>query len=324
LEPGFQGTVTNRVEFDNPVSINRAGLRGPEISPRPPGGLRVLALGDSFTFGVGAEQEETYPARLEAMLKARGVHAQVLNAGAPGFGVPDEVNWFQRYGWPLDPDVILVGVFLGNDLQDAAPSAPRIEAVDGYLMVPGEKKGGLSRWLNYHSHLYMLVKTSSLGGLLRSALGRGEPRDLQELRNEMALYSRKRPSKIGQEGLDATEKAVAGLVASAGRSRPMAMLIPSLIQVDPAEWKATLNRLALDPKEYDPNRPTRLVAEIFRKHRVPVLDLTPAFAAAIRKGEKIYYPVDRHLTPKGYELVAREAAGFLSKARQSPMTDPSL
>src|SRR4029079_7866623 len=88
LHPGLRGTMTNRVEFDDPISVNQMGLRGPEIGPKPPGTLRVLALGDSFTFGVGARVGETYPAQLEKALRARGVRTEVLNAGVPGFGVP--------------------------------------------------------------------------------------------------------------------------------------------------------------------------------------------------------------------------------------------
>ncbi|MFP5288880.1 MAG: hypothetical protein ACLGI9_24300, partial [Thermoanaerobaculia bacterium] len=51
IAPGFRGTITNQVEYDTEVSTNRLGLRGPEAGPKR--GLRVLALGDSFTFGVG-------------------------------------------------------------------------------------------------------------------------------------------------------------------------------------------------------------------------------------------------------------------------------
>ena len=65
-------------------------------------------------FGVGAQQQETYPARLQEILRSRGVRAEVLNAGVPGYGLPDEVAWFERWGRPLDPDVILVMVFIGN------------------------------------------------------------------------------------------------------------------------------------------------------------------------------------------------------------------
>ncbi|MFL6232768.1 MAG: SGNH/GDSL hydrolase family protein, partial [Thermoanaerobaculia bacterium] len=133
LQPGFRGTVSNQVEFDTRVAINREGLRGPEIGPKAPGTLRVLALGDSFAFGVGAQEGETYPARLQEVLRARGVRAEVLNAGAPGYGVPDETAWFERWGKPLAPDVILVTVFVGNDLQDAVPG-PKPAAVDGALV----------------------------------------------------------------------------------------------------------------------------------------------------------------------------------------------
>src|SRR6185436_4496340 len=93
IAPGFRGRITNQAEFDTEVETNREGLRGPEVGPKPAGGLRILAIGDSFTFGVGARQEETWPARLERRMR----NVQVLNAGAPGFGVPDEVAWFETY-----------------------------------------------------------------------------------------------------------------------------------------------------------------------------------------------------------------------------------
>src|SRR4030095_5405262 len=77
LQPGFRGTVTNRVEFDTRISITREGLRGPEIGPKRPGSFRILVLGDSFAFGVGAREGETYPAQLQRILRSRGVRAEV-------------------------------------------------------------------------------------------------------------------------------------------------------------------------------------------------------------------------------------------------------
>jgi lysophospholipase L1-like esterase len=313
LQPGFQGTVTNRVEFDSWVSIDREGLRGPEIGPKPPGALRVLALGDSFTFGVGAQQQETYPARLQEILRSRGVRAEVLNAGAPGYGVPDEVAWFERWGRPLGPDLILVTVFIGNDLQDAAPG-PKPTAVDGALVVPGEKAGGLSRWLYYHSHLFVLLKSSSLGGSLRRLLGRPEPLETRQQREEFDLYEKGRSSEGVQGGAAATERAVAGLASGAGRARVVAVLIPSLVQVDPRRWQANLKRFGLDPSRYDPGRPNQIFREIFARHGIPVVDLLEPFAAAIAQGKRIYYPIDQHLTPAGYRLTASEVAGRLSQA----------
>lgn len=52
-----------------PVHINAQGTRGPEFSlTKPAGTFRILALGDSRTFGWGLADEETYSRQLEAML----------------------------------------------------------------------------------------------------------------------------------------------------------------------------------------------------------------------------------------------------------------
>lgn len=245
LKPGFRGTISNRVEFDHSVAINGQGLRGPEILPKPEGMLRVLALGDSFTFGVGAEEDQTYPALLEEILTRAGRPVHVLNAGVPGYGVPAAVAWFERHGKAFDADVVLLGFF-----QDAAPSAPRV--------------AGVSHWLHYNSHLYVLLKASPLGD-----------REVPE---------------IAREGAAATEKAVAKLVQAAGDQKILA--------------------LHLDPAAYD--------REIFDRHGIPVLDLTEPFAKAIAQGKRIYYPIDRHLTPEGYLLLAEEAAVFVNNMTPSP------
>lgn len=314
LQPGFEGSISNRVEFDTRVAINRQGLRGPEIGPKAPGTFRVLALGDSFAFGVGAQEGETYPAQLQRILRSRGMRAEVLNAGAPGFGVPDAVAWFQRWGWTLEPDVVLVTVFVANDLQDAAPGGPKAVAVDGVLMIEGEKQRGLSRWLYYHSHLYVLLKTSVLGGLARRLLGAPEPLETRELRSELELYSKGRLPKPLREGAEATEQAVAGLARSAGGARVLAVVLPSLIQVDAHRWQAALQRFGRDPQGYDRERPNRLIRAVFARHGIPAIDLTASFAAAVRRGERIYYPIDQHLTPAGYQLTAKVVAEALERA----------
>lgn len=313
IAPGFRGRITNQAEFDTEVVTNREGLRGPEVGPKPAGGLRVLAIGDSFTFGVGAKQDETWPARLERQMR----NVQVLNAGAPGFGVPDEVAWFEAHGAELQPDAVVVAVFLANDLQDASPDQPKVAVVDGSLVVPGET-GGLRRWLYYHSHLFRLLKSSVLEGRVRSLLGLKEPWAKRELRAELSLYAPELPEEL-RKGAEATETAAARL---ASRGVPaVAVLIPSLPQVDPRRWTALLDQFGLDPQGYVPRRPNRLFREIFERHGIPVLDLTDPFAAAVRQGQGIYYPIDQHLMPAGYDLMARTIGDFLPGVlKRSPVT----
>lgn len=45
--------------------------------------LRIVAIGASNTSGWGVGAAKAYPARLEALLKARGIDAEVINAGVP-------------------------------------------------------------------------------------------------------------------------------------------------------------------------------------------------------------------------------------------------
>ncbi|KEO93137.1 hypothetical protein EH32_13005 [Erythrobacter litoralis] len=44
----------------------------------------ILAFGDSLFAGYGLEEGESYPARLEMALRAKGVNADIVNAGVSG------------------------------------------------------------------------------------------------------------------------------------------------------------------------------------------------------------------------------------------------
>jgi acyl-CoA thioesterase-1 len=44
----------------------------------------VVALGASNTFGKGVSRDQAYPAQLEALLRAKGFNARVVNAGING------------------------------------------------------------------------------------------------------------------------------------------------------------------------------------------------------------------------------------------------
>ncbi|HEY9360398.1 MAG TPA: arylesterase [Xanthobacteraceae bacterium] len=46
--------------------------------------MRIVALGDSLTAGLGLPVEQTFPAKLERALKAKGIAAEVVNAGVSG------------------------------------------------------------------------------------------------------------------------------------------------------------------------------------------------------------------------------------------------
>lgn len=130
------------------LDTNHLGFRDLEFAAvKPAGEFRVLALGDSFTFGQGVRLDLIWPQLLEATLRgelARPV--EVINAGfAAGRGVrsPDGYDrWLAAHGIRLQPDLVLVGLCL-NDLGDSVPML-------SYVPLPAQPVlGGFSHLLDY-------------------------------------------------------------------------------------------------------------------------------------------------------------------------------
>ncbi len=314
LAPGYVGRIFNRVEYSNAIRINEQGLRGPELEPRGADRLRVLAIGDSFVFGVGVEDDETFVARLTELLEGEGIAAESLNAGIPAFGVPDAESWFERHGTGLEPDIVVLAIFLGNDLVDASPDREEILIVDG-LLAPSKSAKGIKAWLFRHSQLYGTVKTllEQPGFIpLREKLGLGEPWTKRVLREEFGIY--KKTSEIDlRAAIVATDEALGKLAAQAIERgfTLQAMLIPSEIQVDPERWQAGLASLGLDPAQYDPATPTQIFEELLAKHAIPTLNLVPVFAEGLSDGTELYFRFDRHWTVEGHSVAAAELARSL-------------
>lgn len=85
----------------------------------------IVALGDSLTAGLGLLQSESFPAKLEATLKAQGRNVTVVNAGVSGDTVSAALD---RLAWALPPNTSAVIVELGgNDALQGLPPA-EIEA----------------------------------------------------------------------------------------------------------------------------------------------------------------------------------------------------
>ena len=97
------------------VVTNSVGLRNVE-EPRD-GALRILALGDSQTFGPYMTNEDTWPARVEANLRRQSLDVQVFNAGIAGYSIGDKLALLREKILSFRPDLLLLGVF-ENDVND--------------------------------------------------------------------------------------------------------------------------------------------------------------------------------------------------------------
>jgi len=113
--------------FGADVEVNALGFR--DDPPRVPApARRIVALGDSATFGVKLPAEVLWPTRLEAAL---GPDTEVLNLGIVGYDVLEEVRFFERVGLALEPDLVVVA-FHVNDVGFASPSREYVRRLRSY------------------------------------------------------------------------------------------------------------------------------------------------------------------------------------------------
>jgi len=125
--------------------INDLGFRDlPFELQKKPGELRILTVGDSFTFGSGVQTEDTWSQALEGLLRAdREGHVEVINGGfaAGSHHTEGYVDWIRTDGVAFQPDILIIGFCL-NDLGNV-PMLTYPTALHGEPWL-----GGISEMLN--------------------------------------------------------------------------------------------------------------------------------------------------------------------------------
>jgi lysophospholipase L1-like esterase len=89
------------------LRVNALGFRGGDVEiPKPNGTFRIVALGDSMTFGFGVFDDQTYAARLAERLSDRG-RVEVVNAGVTGYSSWQSRKYYETVVRRLDPDLVV-------------------------------------------------------------------------------------------------------------------------------------------------------------------------------------------------------------------------
>ena len=140
----------------------------------------IVAIGDSHTYGISATAGDSWPNSLQSI---SGKTTYNLSLG--GYGPAEYLYLMQEKAFKLDPDIIIVGFYLGNDLKDARTA---VHTVDIWEELRGNSpleeindskknnKRGFSDWLAGNSVLYRIISSSFIGDNLRHQrrLSKGE------------------------------------------------------------------------------------------------------------------------------------------------------
>lgn len=281
LARNFKGRYA-QPEFNISIDTNSDGLRDFEHDFSGDT-FKILALGDSFSFGVGVELRNTYLSRLEQALNQGSASRKfsVIKAGVVGYSTFNEKIYLARAGLKYRPDLVLVQ-FWWDDL-----GVDRITYLSqmGFLT-----QGVIKNPQDFRLFLNRHVRTYALFRRIFSVVSQKSlfPLKLANDDEECSLLKAKALVTVNEfkeiEALCARNKAVCLFV-----------LMPA------KEFVLKKN----DSWDY--------FCSVLKENQIPAIDLLPVLKKAHENQGSVFFKIDLHLNENGHKVVADELGRFLAQ-----------
>ncbi len=290
---------TTSLGFDH-IGFRDDGING--ISGAP----YAVAVGDSFTEGMGVGMSETW---VELLENRSG--RDIVNMGISGYSSPQLVRMLTKYGMRLKPKLVLY-VFNYTDLIDSAVWQARLEHSELEPHSSQAENAGiaaLKEFLHEHSVVYELLQyLFGMGTYSEHAQPFATVR-YNDAHLSLVFFTKTRwmellkPDSFEKYRRDweVTQEAILESNAVA-RSKGATLVVIITPMKEQIYWDYLKPHLA-DHQQYDVNQPNRLVADFCELHNIHYLDLTPVLTQKAQRNEQLYFPTDAHWTEKGHEVI---------------------
>lgn len=310
--PLSEGNYPNGV----PAIANRQGNRDDVVEiPKPEGVFRILMIGDSFTVGANVEMQDAYPQVLERLLNESGGPAiEVVNTGTGGWSPFQYAEFLEHYGAQYEPDLVIVGLFVGNDLLvDRFAPEQTMTAVLGRRVSreAAENTGITLQVLAYeHSHIFRALMRSKPGDMsfVRASPGCDDFNDyylaVQGPRAQVHLREPSEADRLLAENSLAEIERMRSKAAELGAGF-VVVVIPDENQINPALQAAIIS--AEEMPNYDFSQPQSYLNEQFAASDIATVDLLDIF----RNDPRCLYMNDTHWIPAGHRLAAEHIRDYL-------------
>lgn len=284
-------------DFTVKHSFNSLGFRGPELSERRP---RLLFLGDSVMAGVIVNEADTLPAKIQEELASW----DVINGGVQGYDMWDYEGFFKHKGAALEPDYVIVGIYVNDNTRVAAQKrrddVASGRARSGSALVKTLQYAAATRW-NKHSPFARSKEMTkeerqSLSALLDDESMKAMERYLEDYKyaaGPMVLDWLPR-----MLDLKAWDQAGEPLKRLAKGKKIAAVVFPAQFEVYPG---------------YEMAEPHARIGRLLKEAGIPYVDLTEAFR---REGGDELFPYrgdTSHPGAKGYEIAKRETLALMKR-----------
>lgn len=319
------------------VTHNARGFRDRDHPyAKPPGTVRILALGDSFVWGFGVARDELF----SEIVEKNDPGTEVINMGVSGYGTDQEFLLYNEEGYKYKPDLVVLA-FYANDYNEIAtslsygypkPCATIDDAGLTFWNVPvprtaeTERKmygnpttlfGRLKKFLRRHTHTYPFVagRLNSIPAVRRlvvaSGLGEEYGRGLQNM-EMMQQQDEKKISALLERLLIDLKKETAKRGASF-------LLVNIPVKENGANGRVKYSAVLPDAVRQNEEIGAEL-GEISRRNGIDFVNLLEQVRTRQADGVECYNssPLDIHFNREGQLLLARAVTDRLQHGRKTP------
>ncbi|HYX27076.1 MAG TPA: SGNH/GDSL hydrolase family protein [Pyrinomonadaceae bacterium] len=336
----------NTSEFSSIVHTNSMGFRDREFTTQKSAQTRIVAIGDSFTFGWGVQDAESWPKVLENRLRESGLNVELANLGKPG-GSPANYAEIAENALPLlHPDLVIVGVLQGDDVaQMGIPSRESKDENADYADVKSTHRA-LHRLMKLlypnllrivdHSHVGSSQLTPDWTALAQTSLAAFTPAEKKrfdeldadvkkaffagELNPSLVYLAIRIPdyfmetmnldSDVTRNHISQTAEQLKRIKAAADRNdtRVIVVSVPYGIYVSAASW-ATRKRIAFNttPEMLSSSNPDDAIKQASQLAGIDFCEVTKQFRKA-SINQQLFFELDGHFNRKGHALFAESVA----------------
>jgi hypothetical protein len=283
--------------------LNSQGFQGPEFTQEKPANTyRILSIGDSFAFGILPIQYN-YNSRIERQLNRqladRGKQFQVINMGIPSTGPRDYLALLTNEGIKLNPDMVMLSVFIGNDTLEAERAIDKQRDWYTYSYVLSFLNYVIQVQQKYEGELYGPNAT-----YVDDKPSLAADKFLEIQTGRAAIFAKDKP-----EALEAFNNQVEYIkqikkICDSRNIKLLVVLLPDENQINSELQKQVISMAQIDPANFDIRLPNQLFSEVFKEEKIDYLDLLDGFLVASKK-ENLYKPQDTHWNIAGNRVASR-------------------
>ncbi|MEB3280855.1 MAG: hypothetical protein VKK42_18225 [Lyngbya sp.] len=289
----------NSQDFD--FTLNSKGFKDVEFTTEKPEGVyRIIGIGDSFSFGI-VPYPYNYLTLLEEKLNQNNQQIELINMGIPGMGPKDYLSLLINEGLDVQPDMVLLSFYIGNDFMDNQFKAKERQWDKSYVI--SFVRSLIKLQTQYEG---LIFNPSNSLTYIDDAPTHTDEFYLNDTKNKSNMFV-KNPADDIFEGYvkDAVNDIIKiKEICDYRNIKLVVVIIPDEVQVDQNLQAKIIEMFdSDDPDKLDFRLPNRMLQETFQENNIEYIDLMDEFIAASHQ-TRLYKPNDTHWNIAGNKLAA--------------------